>query len=60
MQTFPATAAVGVVGNTIDIDLATPIVVQPGEFVQLVAKNLGVVTSGGVITFIVSFGGYWE
>jgi len=30
------------------------------EFVQLVAKNLGVVTSTGVITFNVSFGGYWE
>jgi hypothetical protein len=44
----------------IDIDLASPIVVQPGEFVQLVAKNLGTVTSGGTITFIVGFGGYWE
>lgn len=60
MQTFVAAAAAGVIGNTIDIDLATPIVVQPGEFVQLVAKNLGTVTSAGVITFIISFGGYWE
>jgi hypothetical protein len=60
MMTFAATAAVGVVGNTVDIDLTTPILVQPGEFVQVVAKNLGVVTSAGVITFIISFGGYWE
>ena len=60
MQTFPATAAVGTLGTKVDVDFATPIVVQPGEFVQLVAKNLGVVTSSGVITFIVSFGGYWE
>jgi hypothetical protein len=60
MMTFPATSAVGVLGGTIDIDSAAPILVQPGEFVQIVAKNLGVVTSGGVITFNISFGGYWE
>jgi hypothetical protein len=60
MQTFAATAPVGTLGVRVDVDFATPIVVQPGEFVQLVAKNLGVVTSSGVITFIVSFGGYWE
>ena len=60
MQTFATNAAAGVIGNTIDIDLSTPILVQPGEFVQLVAKNLGTVTSSGVITFIIHFGGYWE
>lgn len=59
-QSFPATSIVGTTPTMIDIDLATPIVVQPGEFIQLVAKNLGVVTSAGVITFIVGFGGYWE
>jgi len=60
MMTFAATAAVGVIGTAVDLDLTTPILVQPGEFVQVVAKNLGVVTSAGVITFIISFGGYWE
>ncbi len=60
MQTFAANAAAGTGTSMIDIDLASPIVVQPGEFVQLVAKNLGTVTSGGTITFIVGFGGYWE
>jgi hypothetical protein len=60
MQTFPATSAVGVMGGRVDVDMVTPILVQPGEFVQLVAKNLGVVTSAGVITFNISFGGYWE
>lgn len=59
-QTFIVTAPVGTAPNIMDIDLATPIVVQPGEFIQLVAKNLGTVTSAGVITFIVGFGGYWE
>lgn len=60
MQTFPATSAVGIIGTKVDVDMASPILVQPGEFIQLVAKNLGVVTSAGVITFNVSFGGYWE
>lgn len=60
LQTFTANAAVGTQPNIIDIDLATPIVIQPGEFIQLVAKNLGTVTTAGVITFIVGFGGYWE
>jgi hypothetical protein len=60
MQSFAAAAAVGTLGNKIDIDLATPIVVQPGEFIQAVAKNLGVVTTAGVITTNISFGGFWE
>jgi hypothetical protein len=61
MQSFPVTSVAGTLatGNA-DFDLATPIVVQPGEFVQIVAKNLGTVTSAGTITFIISFGGYWE
>lgn len=46
--------------RVIDIDLATPIPVYPSEFVQLVAKNIGTVTTTGAITFLVSFGGYWE
>ena len=57
---FAAAAPSGTIGGTIDLDLNSPIVVQPGEFIQLVAKNLGVVTTAGVITFLVSFGGYWE
>ena len=59
-QVFPANSAVGTQATTIDIDLATPILVQPGEFIQLTAKNLGVVTTAGIITFIVGYGGYWE
>lgn len=59
-QTFAANAAVGTMAGTIDLDLNSPILVQPGEFIQLVAKNLGVVTTAGVITFLVGLGGYWE
>ena len=60
IQTFATTAAVGTTSPVVDLDLSTPILVQPGEFIQIVAKNLGVVTSAGTITFLVSFGGYWE
>lgn len=55
-----ANAATGTLGQRIDIDLATPIPVCPSEFIQLVAKNIGTVTTTGAITFLVSFGGYWE
>jgi hypothetical protein len=60
LKTFATNAAAGTLGQRIDIDLATPIPVYPGEFVQLVAKNIGTVTTTGAITFLVSFGGYWE
>lgn len=60
LQTFPATAAVGTIGTLLGLDFAAPVLVQPGEFIQIVAKNIGVVTSAGVITFYVGFGGYWE
>lgn len=60
MHSFSAAAPVGTLGTQIDIDMASPIIVQPGEFIQLTAKNLGTVTSAGTITFIVGFGGYWE
>lgn len=60
IQSFVVTAPVGATPPTLDLDMTSPILVQPGEFVQLVAKNLGTVTSAGTITFIVSFGGYWE
>jgi hypothetical protein len=60
LHNFAAAAPAGTIAGIIDLDLNSPIVVQPGEFVQLVAKNLGAVTTAGVITFLVSFGGYWE
>ncbi len=60
MQSFPSNSPTGFLSGVLDLDLSSPIVVQPGEFVQLVAKNLGVVTTAGTITFLVGFGGYWE
>jgi hypothetical protein len=37
-----------------------PIVVQPGEFVQAVAKNIGTVTSAGTITATIAYDVGWE
>ena len=59
-ETFPATAAAGVIGGSVYMAFNSPIVVQPGEFIQLVAKNVGTVTSAGVIVFLVSFDAYME
>ncbi len=61
IQTFPATAAVGVQADRdINVRFEVPVVVQPGEFIQTVLKNIGTVTTTGVITFLVAFDGYWE
>ena len=60
-ETYAATAAVGVTSGTgVKLRLQTPVVVNPGEWVVISAKNLGTVTSAGVITILVTFNGYWE
>lgn len=59
-MTFAAAAAVGVVGQKIYVPFASKITAFPGEFVQVVAKNLGVVTTTGVITFQIGFDSHWE
>jgi hypothetical protein len=61
IQSFPATSVVGTIANENRNDFsAAPIVVQPGEFVQVAVRNLGTVTTAGVITYVVAFTGYWE
>jgi hypothetical protein len=61
-ETFATTAAVGTMGSQGGCYMAfnSPVLVQPGEFVAVTAKNLGTVTSGGVIVFLVSIDGYFE
>ena len=60
IESHAATAAVGSLGTGATIALPTPIVVRPGEFIAIVARNLGTVTTTGAITVLVSFNGYWE
>lgn len=59
-DSYAAAAAVGTLGLPVIMTFDNPIVVQPGEFVQIVGKNVGVVTTTGVITFLITFDAYWE
>ncbi len=61
-ESFAATSAAGTRGSDSGcyMRFGSPVVVQPGEYIQTVAKNLGTVTSGGTITFLVTFDGYFE
>lgn len=60
IESFPATAAVGTLGTGATIALPTPIVVRPGEFIAIIARNIGTVTTTGAITALISYNGYWE
>lgn len=59
-ESFAAAAALGVLGQGVQKVFNSPIVVYPGEFIQTVAKNIGAVTTTGVITFLVTFDCYFE
>lgn len=61
-EAYAAAAAVGVLGSQNGVYMAfnSPIAINPGEFVQVVGKNFGVVTTTGVITFQIAFDSYWE
>lgn len=60
IESYATTAPVGTLGAGIDLNFDTPIIVRPGEFLDIVARNVGTVTTSGAITFTVSIGGYWE
>jgi hypothetical protein len=59
-ETYPVTAAVGTLGAGVYMAFNAPIGINPGEFVGISAKNMGVVTTTGVITFSAVFDSYWE
>jgi hypothetical protein len=58
-QQFAAAAALGTKAETVTINFDRPIPVNPGEYVAIAAKNIGVVTTTGVITFFVTFDWGW-
>ena len=59
-ENFIVTAPVGTIGGGVFVPFQSPIVVNPGEYIALCAKNFGVVTTTGVITFLVTLEGYQE
>lgn len=61
IQAWGAAAAVWTQADReIDVTFDPPIAVYPGEFVQAVAKNVGTVTSSGVIACMITPNGYFE
>jgi hypothetical protein len=61
METYPATANVGTLGGVgCKLILTTPVVVRPGEWVSIIARNIGTVTTTGAITIVASYDAYWE
>lgn len=59
IESYAATAPVGTLGQGVYLQLETDVVVHPGEFVAIAAKNLGVVTTTGAISFIAGFDHYF-
>ena len=59
-ETYVVTAAVGVLGQGVQIQFKNPLPVNPGEYFAICAKNLGTVTSAGTITFLVFVDSHWE
>jgi hypothetical protein len=60
LNQFPAAAALGIQATSLGSNIDVPVAVYPGEFVQVVAKNIGAVTTTGVITFFIDIDGYFE
>jgi hypothetical protein len=63
VETFPVNTTIGTIATAnggIYITFGTPILVAPGEFIAICAKNVGTVSSSGVITFLVNFDAYME
>jgi hypothetical protein len=60
MQNYQAAAVAGVSDNPGGMTFNAPIHVNPGEYVAVVMRNLGVVTTAGAIAMIVGFDAHWE
>lgn len=59
--TFPVGAAIGAVSPTIQFDFEAPLVINPGEYVQVIAKPLvGTATASEVFQWIISPNAYHE
>ena len=60
IQQCAATAAIWTtMGADVVAQFQNPIVINPGEYVAVVAKNIGTVTSAGTITFLVTIDAVW-
>lgn len=61
IQAVTAAQAVNtLVGSLMDLNFDSPIVVHPGEYVQLVKRKVGTAPTSGAIAHMISIGGYYE
>lgn len=62
MEAFAATALIGTgpISGGVNVTLACPITIHPGEFFVIMAKNMGVVTTLGSISSLIGIGSVWE
>jgi hypothetical protein len=59
IQSFAAAAALGTIASSVTMNFDRPIPVNSGEYVAIATKNLGAVTTSGVVTFLVTFDWAW-
>lgn len=59
-ESYATTAAAGTLGQGVYMQFVTPIVVNPGEYFTIIARNVGTVTTGGEICINVAVDGYYE
>jgi len=57
-ESYAANATLGTLGAGVYMSFQSPIPVNPGEFVCIAAKNLGIVTTAGVISLFVTYDYY--
>lgn len=61
MISFPVGAAIGAQANGVQFDFEAPLVINPGEYVQVIAKILvGTATASEVFQWVVSPNLYHE
>lgn len=59
IQNYIAAAAAGSAASDLDREFFSPIVINPGEYVAITMRNLGVVTTTGALAIAVTFDCYW-
>lgn len=59
-QVFANAAQAGTQATTIRVTFASPVVVQPGEFVQTIYRNSGTAATAGAFEHAIDFDCFWE
>lgn len=60
MEVYGAAAAIGVQGSGVSMQFLSPIMVNQGEWVGVVVKNVGTLVTAGSVFYTVTFDAHWE